>query len=119
MVFDCTTDNDVMKILDRINPTCKIVNLSIFNHANELVCAFSPRVPDYVEFVYRHFIDNDVSDLYYPTGCWSPTFKASYTDIASMVQYAMKRILRMLSGLESKTNFYLKDTEAGIKMTKL
>lgn len=119
VVFDCTTDNDVMKILDRINPTCKIVNLSISNHANELVCAFSPRVPDYVEFVYRHFIDNDVSDLYYPTGCWSPTFKASYTDIASMVQYAMKRILRMLSGLESKTNFYLKDTEAGIKMTKL
>lgn len=119
VVFDCTTDNDVMKILDKLNPPCKIVNLSISNHANELVCAFSPYVSDYVEFVYSHFIDNDVSDLYYPTGCWSPTFKASYTDIASLVQYAMKRILKMISGLESKTNFYLKDTEEGIKMIKL
>lgn len=119
VVFDCTTDNDLMHILDHIDCNCQIVNISISNHANELVCAFSPDITSYVEFIYGHIVQNETTDLYYPTGCWSPTFKASYTDISSMLQYGMKHILRMMSGEENMANFYLKDSEQGLRMIRL
>ena len=40
---------------------------------------------------------NDVEDLYNPIGCWSPTFKASYNDISTLVQFALKHINIMVS----------------------
>lgn len=97
-IFDCSTDDDLMYLTDKLNLTSAIFNLSITNHAKALVCGVSP---NHYRFV-RHQIDkildkeNNTLDLYNPIGCWNPTFKASYNDIAIMVQLSLKAINLMI-----------------------
>lgn len=92
IVFDCSTDNDLMYVLDSLDLKCQLINLSITNHAQSLVCAFSPNIFHFVDTQYTKILDNDLSDLFEPTGCWNPTFKASYSDIAFLVHMTIKQI---------------------------
>ena len=114
LIIDCTTDDDVMYALEQLNLPIDVVNISISNHANELVCAFSPSIYEFVRGVYSHSIKNDPIDIFYPTGCWNPTFKASYNDIASKLQFALKKIIGMLAGTEYRQNFIIKEDSKGL-----
>ena len=116
-IFDCSTDNDLMYMLDVLSPDCKVVNLSISNHANELVCAFSPNIYDNVNDVYENIIPHS-EELYKPTGCWSPTFKASYTDISLLVQMALKHINNIVQGESIEHNFIIKPDEDGLRIIR-
>lgn len=106
IIFDCSTDNDVAYILDQINPQATIINLSITNHAKELVCATGINSYQWMIEIFRS-IGNDTKDLHNPTGCWSPTFKASYNDINVLVQYALKQINHAMANEVPLRNFYL------------
>lgn len=119
IIFDCTSDNQLMQVLDGLDYKGRIVNLSITNHAQDLVCAFSPNVSRTVRFIYEMLGRDSEQDLYNPTGCWAPTFKASYNDIASKVQYAMKRVIKMLGNEEPIGNFYLSEDENSLKMVRV
>ena len=107
LVFDCTTDNDLMYILDSLNLDCDLINLSITNLAKELVCAFYPNNYDFVINQFANVLNNDISDLYNPTGCWNPTFKASYNDISLLVQLAIKHIHNLYTTGARKNNFII------------
>lgn len=108
IVFDCTTDNDLMFILNNLELECDVINLSITNHANELVCAFHPNIYRFVLTQFEDVLDNLTEDLYEPTGCWNPTFKASYTDIDMLVQIATKHINNIYKMGSKKKNFIIK-----------
>ena len=119
-IFDCTTDDDLAYILDQIQTSSQIINLSISNHAHQLVCAFSPKISNFLKFAFSKCVSNkDEDDMFNPTGCWNPTFKASYNDINSLLQYALKRIVRMVSCQEPKHNFILSDSYEGIKIHRI
>ncbi|MGZ3754331.1 MAG: ThiF family adenylyltransferase [Mucilaginibacter sp.] len=109
-IFDCTTDNDLAYIFSQLNLTPEVVNLSITNHANELVCVFKPGQYNWVMQIFAS-LNNDIVDLYNPTGCWSPTFKAGYNDIAMLVHYAVKQINLALLKDRPFRNFYLSTSE--------
>ena len=96
-IFDCSTDDDLMHILDKIDITSIIINLSITNHAQSLVCGVSPDTYKFVRHQFDNILENDVEDLYNPLGCWSPTFKASYNDISTLIHFALKHINIMVS----------------------
>lgn len=113
LVLDCSTDDDLMYMLDSLKLNTELINLSISNHAREMICAFSPNVYHFVKTQYSSLIKNDVEDLYNPTGCWSPTFKANYNDINVLVQFALKQINRIYSGATLKKNFVLTTSEEG------
>lgn len=119
IIFDCTTDNQLMQVLDGVGYMGRIVNLSITNHAQDMVCVFSPNVNRAVSFIYRLLGRDAESDLYNPTGCWNPTFMASYNDVASKVQFAMKHVIKMLSGSEPIGNFYVTENDVDIKMVRV
>lgn len=119
VIFDCTTDNHLMVLLDSLCLKSQVVNLSITNHAKELTCVFSPQVARCIEFLYNKLLTQDDSDMFNPSGCWNPTFKASYNDISLMVQFALKHIIRMLSSLEPISNFYLGEKEGSLTMHRL
>jgi molybdopterin/thiamine biosynthesis adenylyltransferase len=93
VIFDCTADNDLLYVLSRLNINSTLLNFSISNHAKQFVCAAEQNRYD---FICTQFNGNtlifDVDDLYNPTGCWSPTFKASYNDINTLVQFAIKHV---------------------------
>jgi len=108
-----------MRVMDTISTKAQIVNLSITNHAQDLICAFSPNVTETVRFVYgllRHDVKND---LYNPTGCWNPTFKASYNDIESKVQFAIKHVISMLSSETPLSNFFITEDDIELKIHRL
>jgi hypothetical protein len=108
VIFDCTTDNDLMYILDSLELNCDLINLSITNHAKDLICAFYPNIYKFVENQFGNILDHDLEDLFNPTGCWSPTFKASYNDINVLVQMAIKHINILFEQEKPKNNFILK-----------
>jgi len=57
--------------------------------------------------------------MYNPTGCWSPTFKASYNDVSSKVQFAVKHIVKMLTKAEPQSNFYITENDSILSVCKL
>lgn len=107
IVIDCTTDNDLMYILDSLELNCEIINLSITNHAENLVCAFYPNIYNFVKKQFTELLNNDTTNLYEPTGCWNPTFKASYNDINLLVQMALNHINHVFSSDKEKRNFVI------------
>lgn len=119
VIFDCTTDNQLMRVMDFTGTKAQLVNLSITNHAQDLICAFSPSVTETVLLVYDLLKRDAETDMYNPTGCWNPTFKASYNDIECKVQVAVKHIIKMLSRLEPLSNFYITEDDLNLKINKL
>ena len=69
--------------------------------------------------MFTQIVKSDMVDMYYPTGCWSPTFKASYNDIAVKLQFALKHIIGMLSSVEPESNFYVSETQDGMAINRL
>lgn len=108
IVIDCTTDNDLMYVLNSLELSCDLINLSITNHAKDLVCAFYPNIFNFVNTQFESILENDLIDLHEPTGCWSPTFKASYVDVNLLVQVAMKQINNIYDKQKQKNNFIVK-----------
>ena len=68
--------------------------------------------------VYTDVIKEGTGDMYNPEGCWSPTFKASYNDVQVMVQYALRNIVRMLSGESAKANFMIREIDESLKLIR-
>ncbi|OJW17277.1 ThiF family adenylyltransferase [Mucilaginibacter sp. 44-25] len=109
-IFDCTTDNDLAYIFSQLNIKSEVINISITNHAKELVCVFKHDQYKWLMEIFKE-LKNDTVDLYNPTGCWSPTFKASYNDIAVLVQFAVKQINLNLDKDQPLRNFYLSTSD--------
>ena len=116
LIIDCSTDNDLMYILDSLTLSTEIVNLSITNHAKEMVCAFYPNMYKFVNHQFSSILKNDTEDLYEPTGCWSPTFKGSYNDINVLVQLALRHLNRLFTNKKQKNNFVIKEVDNNLKI---
>lgn len=118
LIFDCSTDNDLMYILDNLKLKIDIINISITNHAKEMVCAFYPNIYRFVNNQFGNVLKNDLDDVYNPTGCWNPTFKASYNDISALLQFAIKHINRIIDQKSAKNNFIVKEIDECLKIVK-
>ena len=108
-----------MRVMDSVGAKAQLVNLSITNHAQDLICAFSPNVTETVLLIYDLLKRDTETDMYNRTGCWNPTFKASYNDIECKVQIALKHIIKMLSRLEPLSNFYITEDDLNLRINKL
>lgn len=119
IIFDCSTDNDLMYVLNTLKLKTKLINISITNHAKELVCAFYPNIYRFVNNQFTNVLKNEVNDLYNPTGCWSPTFKASYNDINALVQLALRQINILLQKKGKKNNFVIQEDNTDLGNLKI
>lgn len=120
VIFDCSTDNDVAYILDKLEKPDKIFTLSVTNQAQELICAVPPNLYKWMNTMAEH-LDKGEVEWYNPTGCWNPTFKASYNDIASLVQFALRHIAHSVKNKIPHRSFYLTtsfDKEFNIKLNE-
>lgn len=120
-IFDCTTDNDLLYLFNHINIEKKLFSISISNKAMQLVCACEGDRYAFSRTQFEDVLKSDIEDMYNPTGCWSPTFKASYNDINILVQTAIKHInLKISSGLPFR-NFVIEtefDGKLGITLNE-
>jgi hypothetical protein len=91
LILDCTADNDIAYILDALSVSSDVISISIANKAKALFCSTKPELYKWLNAISQDFnIGNE--EMYEPTGCWSPTFRASYNDISTLVQFAVKHI---------------------------
>ncbi|MDG4655146.1 thiamine biosynthesis protein ThiF, partial [Chryseobacterium arthrosphaerae] len=79
-------------ILSKLNLKNNFFSFSVTNKAEHLVCACEGDKYKFSQIQFNKVLESDTDDLYEPTGCWNPTFKASYNDIGVLVQTAMKQI---------------------------
>lgn len=108
IIFDCTTNDSLMYLLGTLKDLKSTrINLSVGNHCHNLVGGFDQQAHDFVKNAYENNVHNNTEDMYTPTGCWSPTFKASYNDIDLMVQMALKHINKVFAQDKPKNNFVI------------
>ncbi|MCG9880935.1 MAG: ThiF family adenylyltransferase [Bacteroidia bacterium] len=120
VIFDCSADNDLLYVLSQLKIDTTLLNLSISNHAKQLVCAIEQ---NRYEFISTQFNGNvlkfDVDDLHNPSGCWNPTFKASYNDINMLVQFAIKHINLRFEQDKALRNFVIETDDTDYLTIKL
>lgn len=117
-VFDCTTDNDLLYLMSKLNLKNDLFSLSISNKATQLVCGCEGNRYKFSRTQFNNVLEYDIDDLHDPVGCWSPTFKASYNDIALLVQTALKHINLKLEANKTIGNFVIETTfEDNLKIT--
>lgn len=120
IIIDCSTDNDLLYVLSQLNINALLINISISNHAKQLVCATEHNRYEFITTQFSgNVLDFDIDDLYNPTGCWSPTFKASYNDINTLVQFAIKNINLKFEKERVHRNFVIETDETDCFTIKL
>lgn len=92
LIIDCTGSNEMLHFLSYAVPETDIISLCITNHAKDLLCVSSLNGnPFELRKAYLSRIEQDTKNFYVEgSGCYSPTFLASYYDIASLVNFALK-----------------------------
>lgn len=109
-IFDCTSDVELAYVLDHLKLKNLIFNMSISNEAKELVCVIGNKnVYVEKEQIFKNLANGETSLYYEGTGCWSPTFKASFFDINSLVNQAVKRINIQYMKRKSFNSFVIKN----------
>ncbi len=100
MIIDCTGSNELLHFISYAVPDKDIVSLCITNHAQNLLM-FSSRDGNPFELrkAYLSKIEQDTKNFYLEgSGCYSPTFLATNSSIAALVNMAV-RILN--NGIEA------------------
>ncbi len=114
IIIDCTSDNDLAYFIEKLPLKAHLFNLSITNHAQELVCAVNPNAYKWLGEIYSSLEKSAEIDFYNPTGCWSPTFKASYNDISLLVQSALRYINNGFANSLPPRSFFISHKDNGL-----
>ena len=116
-IIDCSTDNDLLFILDDLKLNSQVISIGITNHARELVLTTGTNLYKKTGQIFDQ-LDQDKDDLFNPTGCWSPTFKARHTDISLLASAALNEIDHRLSSNQELKNFYVSRNENKIEICR-
>lgn len=120
VIFDCSADNDLLYLLSQLNINSTLLNFSISNHAKQFVCAAEQNRYDFIITQFNgNVLKFDIDDLHNPTGCWNPTFKASYNDINALVQFTMKHINLRFEQDKALRNFVIETDDTDCLTIKL
>jgi hypothetical protein len=111
-IFNCTADDELIYAIDQLKPRSTIINLSVTNKANELLCFTGNDIIEQLNY-FNPSIKADTHKFYEGTGCWSWTFQASYFDINAMLYLAIKNINKRLDNQEPLRSFIVTATQDG------
>jgi hypothetical protein len=91
IIFDCSTDMEIAYMLDKMDLSSLVINLSITNGANELGVVIGNDIAEDKARIFDD-LETDENLIYEGEGCAFPTFKASYVDINSLVNYGLMNL---------------------------
>jgi proteasome lid subunit RPN8/RPN11 len=95
VIYDCTANNEIVQILTNFRLAGTVFYISISNKAKEMVCVCNKDNTNIIgrrnQMLYS-FGDYRASEYREGTGCWHPTFEASYFDINQLLNYTIKKI---------------------------
>lgn len=111
LIFDCTSDAELAYFLDTLKLKNTIINLTISNKAKEMICVVGNRnLYKMKDTFFKQFAPIQPTLIYEGTGCWSPTFEASYSDINSLLNLAVKNINHQYLTNQKPNNFVIQST---------
>ncbi len=121
LIFDCTASNELLYFLSNIQLDVPIISLCITNGAKQLLCLTNnakDSLFDKRKVVLHSFGENLSPSFYEGTGCYYPTFRASYFDINALLNYAMKRINNAFIENNGVPSFHLNYADNSIDIIK-
>lgn len=116
LIIDCTASNEMLHFLSYAVPQADIISLCITNHANELLCVSSrDGNPFEQRKAYLSRIEQDTKNFYIEgDGCYSPTFLATNSDIASLVNLALRELNKNMEKGELMHSTIFSHTDRGV-----
>lgn len=107
-IFDCSTDKFLSVMLDEMTLPGTIVNLSISNGAKELVVITGTGNIHLIKSdLFNRLSSGEQEPFFVATGCWSPTFEASWPDINVLLQYTITEINNRLENNMTVESFFI------------
>jgi proteasome lid subunit RPN8/RPN11 len=95
VIFDCTANNEIIQMLTDIDLENRIFYISMSNKAKEMICVTNADNVNLIErrnqMLYSFGTFNE-PEFREGTGCWHPTFEASYFDINQLLQFTLRKI---------------------------
>lgn len=94
LIIDCTGSNELLHFISYAVPDTDIISLCITNHSSNLLCISSKDGnPFELRKAYLSRIEQDTRNFYHEgSGCYSPTFLAANSDIASLVNLFVREL---------------------------
>ena len=99
LILDCTGSNELLHFLSYAVPEKEIISLCITNRSrNLLLFSSNDGNPFELRKMYLSKIEQDTKNFYVEgSGCYSPTFIATYSDISTLVNLAVKELNAKIS----------------------
>ena len=99
LIIDCTGSNELLHFLSYAVPEKEIISLCITNRSrNLLLFSSNDGNPFELRKMYLSKIEQDTKNFYVEgSGCYSPTFIATYSDISTLVNLAVKELNAKIS----------------------
>ena len=99
LIIDCTGSNELLHFLSYAVPKKEIISLCITNRSrNLLLFSSNDGNPFELRKMYLSKIEQDTKNFYVEgSGCYSPTFIATYSDISTLVNLAIKELNTKIS----------------------
>lgn len=121
IIIDCTGSNEMLHFLSYAVPDADIISLCITNHANELLCVTSRNGnPFEIRKTYLSRIEQDTKNFYLEgSGCYSPTFLATNSDIASLVNLFLREFNTVMEQDRIPSSIVFSHTRRGILIDRL
>jgi hypothetical protein len=108
IIFDCSTNKYVSIMLDGMGLPATVINLSISDGAKQFcVVTGVGNIHRIKNDLYNRISPGKQERFYVATGCWSPTFRASFADINGLLMYALREMNRRLESGLSIESFYI------------
>ena len=107
-IFDCSTDKYLSIMLDSMQLPRNVINLSISNEANHMaIITGVGNIHLIKSSLFDRLSPGKTEPFFVATGCWHPTFKASYTDINVLLMYALNEINQRMERNIAINSFYI------------
>jgi len=95
IIFDCAANNGIVQMLSDMKLTSKVFYLSMTDRAKDMLCISNIDCRSMIERKNQMLFSLDSTQeagFREGTGCWHPTFEASYFDINQLLNYTLKKI---------------------------
>ncbi len=106
IIFDCSTDTEVTSLLDSINFRGRVFSLGLTNNAKYITCNTGTSITHDTAVLYDT-LENEPANYFEGTGCGYPTFNASFNDVGTLLNIAIKKINQTLATSDVADSFYV------------
>jgi proteasome lid subunit RPN8/RPN11 len=109
LIFDCSANNAMIQILSEGNLKSTVFYISMSDKSKEMLCLNnydSQNIFERRNQLLYYFGNNKTAEFKEGTGCWHPTFQASYFDINQLLNFVVRKVNTSFEENKKPKSFY-------------